>query len=228
MYQIFLSCFKKHSVSCPPSGVQRSTWRAAFDQTSSLKKTLFGALSWSGEKLCENRRQAFQHFPHSFSATYSCCSICLDFCLLFWTRLELGTCWNIFLAIPDLYKWCFIGSHRHTQCFSRNGVRSKESKTSVCSRDPRGSAKSKTISIIKATSDWSFTLPVSHGWIQEFPGCIIAQVGEADTKKKPELFSMELNDKVIYQTAKISSAFLTEEILGVGEKIHFFRKSAIM
>lgn len=43
--------------------------------------------------------------------------------------------------------------------------------------------------------------------------------------QKTELFSMELNDEVIHQTAKISSGlFFTEKILGVGEKIHFFKK----
>lgn len=40
---------------------------------------------------------------------------------------------------------------------------------------------------------------------------------------------MELNDRVIHQTTKISSGlFFTEKILGVGEKyfFFFFRKSA--
>lgn len=54
---------------------------------------------------------------------------------------------------------------------------------------------------------------------------MIAQAGEADTKA--ELFSMELNDKVIHQTAKFSSVFLTEKILGVGEKIHYLKRVLI-
>lgn len=47
--------------------------------------------------------------------------------------------------------------------------------------------------------------------------------------KKAELFSMELNDKVIHQTTKISSGlFFTENILGVGEKIHFFKERVLI